>query len=327
MIVLSIITVLIILYLLSLFAIFLSYKKNFGNRFVINPLITYYEVEEFECVKKKASFKIDDLTLNGYFVTPKNNIYDKSVIIVFCHGMWSSKEAYYQEVGYVSKAGFEVFTFDYIGTHESEGKSIGGLASGLKSVDYAIKYVHDLYPSKDIYVMGHSWGGFTSINSVKYNPYVKKICSMSPFININKAMVSFAPHPFKFLAYNSQIFESFKYGKYAFADSIKTLKDYDGKVLILHSTDDHMIKYKDSTKILEKKFKDYKNINFIVVDKRGHNPDYSKTAVKKLKEFVNKLSSLNKEEQILLMQKTNFNDLGRLDKDIMKQIIEFFKEK
>ncbi len=323
---LSILTVLITIYLVTLLIVYIAHHNKFKNRFTPNPLITYYNEKEFDCNRRDASFKIKNDTIKGCFITP-NKKYDDTKIIIYCHGIDSPKEAYMQDISVIANGGFEVFGFDYIGVNESEGKSVGGLASGLKSVDYAIKFIHNEYPDKDIYVIGHSWGAWNTINSVKYNPFVKKICAIAPFITINSVAQLLMPPKFKFLALNTEIVEGFKYGKYAFANSIKSLNQYEGKALIIHSRDDGMVPFNASTKILEDKFKDNERYKFLILDGKKHNPQYTYESLRKTNEIFMKLKELKEEEMISFMKGVNFHELGQLDMDIMNQIIDFFKEK
>lgn len=325
MIVLSIIFVIIILYSISFLLTLLIYKKGFGYRFELNPYIKYYHEKEFDCIRKEATFNIDDIKIKGLFITP-NKEYDKKKIIIYAHGMFSSKEAYLQDIGSISAHGFEVFCYDNIGVNESEGKNIGGLSSFLKTLDYAVNFVKKTYPEKDIYVIGHSAGAYATINVLKYHPDIKKICAISPFVNINKILYSMVPAPLKLITFNGKLYEGLIFKKYAFTNAIKTLNEYEGKALILHSKDDKVVPYKKGTYILEKKLKNKNNINFIIVDNKNHQPQYTAKAVKRLNEFSNKINTLSTEDQIKLMENTNFHDLGRLDKEIMNKIIDFFKK-
>ncbi len=323
---LSIITVLLGVYLIILLIVAFAHHQKFKNRFMPNELVTFYNEKDFDCIRRDASFKIDNITLRGCFITP-NKECDETKIVIYCHGLDSSKEAYMQDICTIANAGFEVFCFDYIGVNESEGKSLGGIASGLKSTDYAVKYIHSEYPNRDIYVIGHSWGAWSALNSVKYNGYVKKLCAIAPFIKINDAAASISSSIYKVFTINTELIESFKYGKYAFANSISTLNGYEGKTLIIHSKDDGVVNYNKSTKIMAERFKDNERFKFLIVDGKNHNPQYTKEAVEKLNDFYKKIKEVKPEEVIPYMQSINFHELGELDSEIMNQIIDFFKEK
>lgn len=321
---LSIFTVVVAIYFMVFVILHVIHVSLFGKRFTPNPYIVNYNEEEFNCDRKDASFKIGKSTLRGCYITPRKE-YDHSKIIVFCHGMGSSKESYMQDICTIANGGFEVFCFDYLGVNDSDGKSTGGFASGLKCVDYAIKYVHNEFPDKEICVCGHSWGAFNSLNSVRYNKFVKRFCAIAPFISINKVTQSTSPLCYRPLLINTQILETIKYRKYAWANSIGTLKKYDGKALIIHSKDDNSVKFDDSTRIMEEKFRDNERYKFIIMDGKKHNPQYTYEAVKKLYDYYAKAKKLKGEELISYMKSLNWHELGEMDMDIMNQIIEFFK--
>lgn len=312
------------LYALVLLAVYIIHAHIFYKRFVPDGNITFYNEKEFGCTRKDTSFKVKNITLKGCFITP-NKEYDKSKIIIFCHGMGSSKESYMQDISTIANGGFEVFCFDYIGVNESEGTVMGGFAQGLRSVDYAIKFIHDLYQDKDIYVIGHSWGAFNALNSVRYNAYVKKVCAIAPFISINDVILAITPHIAKMFVINTEFVEGIRFGKYAYANSISTLKKFNGEVLIIHSEDDDTVIYDASSKKLMKKFNDVDRFKFVIVNGKKHQPQYTYESVNKLYNFYEKSHELDGNDLINYMKTINFHELGVVDMDIMNQIIAFFK--
>jgi len=311
-------------YFLVLLSIYIIHAHFFYKRFVPDRNIKFYNEKDFNCIRKDASFKIKNITLKGCFITP-NKEFDQSKIIIFCHGMCSSKESYMQVISTIANGGFEVFCFDYIGVNESEGNVMGGFAQGLRSVDYAIKYIHELYKNKDIYVIGHSWGGFNALNSVRYNSYVKKVCAISPFISINDVILAITPIIAKMLVINTEFVEGIRFGKYAYANSISTLKRFNGDVLIIHSEDDDTVIYDASSKKLFKKFSNIDRFKFLIVNGKKHQPQYTYESVNKLYNFYEKSHELDGNDLINYMKTINFHELGEIDMDIMNQIITFFK--
>ena len=80
--------------------------------------------------------------------------------------MLSDQNSYLQDIEYFCRNNYQVFGFDYIGVSSSTGKNIKGLGNSLKSLDIVISYLKLNYPNKDIYVVGHSWGGYATTNIV-----------------------------------------------------------------------------------------------------------------------------------------------------------------
>lgn len=322
---LTILTIFLIIFIIFFIICFIIHNKIFGKRFELDNKINYYQETDFNCLKEEISFKIKNLKINGLLIYPKKE-YDDSKIIIYCHGLNSSKEAYMQDVSYIAKEGFLVYCFDYIGINSSDGKNIGGLANGLKSANYAAKFIHEKFPDKKIYIIGHSWGAFNAINSLKYNPYIEKVCAISPFISINKAMFNVL-NKLKFLSFYFELIEGIKYKKYAFSNSINTLKNYNGKALIIHSKDDLIVPFESSTNKLINKYKNEKRYEFLILENKNHNPQYKIESVKKLNDFQNKIKNLNAYELDSYMNGIDFKKLGELDDFVMNKIIDFFKEK
>ena len=322
----SILTVVLSFYILILIVVRVIHTQIFGKRFELNPLINSFTEDQFGCESEKLDFKIGELNISGKLVYPKDKNYNPNKIIIFCHGFNSAKESYMQDTAYIASRGFLTYCFDYIGTNESDGKSIGGFAQGVKSVDYAIKFIHNKYPEKDIYLYGHSWGGFNVINATRYNPCVKKICALSPFVNINTVISALFSSIYKPIVFNTALIEWFKTGKYALAHSLRSLNKYKGKALFIHSKNDNIVKYGQGTYQIYSKFKNNPNFKYIINDGRFHNPHYSDESVAKFVAFQTKLNSLKPEEQEAYMKTINFQELGQLDLALMDKIVDFFNE-
>lgn len=314
---------LLVVFLLLLLLSYILHNKVFGNRFTPDPLITFYTKEEFNLNSTSVEIKAKKEVIRGAFYYYDNPIDDK--IIIYAHGMWSSTKAYIQDIEFLCKAGYMVLGFDYIGTDLSSGKSIKGLSNGLKSLDYVIKYIKDNYQNKDIYVIGHSWGAFNTINSTKYHKDIKKVVAMAPFVSIAKVFKGMLPKKLRLLIPFIVLVEFFKCGKYAMANSLKSLNKYKGKAYILHSKNDNTISYKDSTLYIQNKTKN-KNIKYNIVDNKYHNPNYSDSAINNLVSYSKSLSGKSKEEIIEIKKNTDFHKLGELDIDIMNDIVNFLNQ-
>lgn len=314
----SIILILIILFVLA----YILHNKVFGKRYIPDPLINYYTSDEFNLKSKKVNIKCGKEELIGNLYYHDNYINDK--IIIFAHGMWSSTKAYIQDIAYLCNNNFMVLGFDYIGTDLSTGKSIKGLSNGLKSLDYAIRFIKKEYPNKEIYLVGHSWGAFNSLNALKYHKDIKKVVAMAPFVSLKTVFKGMLPKSLSFLIPFVVLVEFFKCGKYSFANSIKSLNKYAGSAYILHSKNDNMISYINNTNKIINKCKN-KNIVYKIVDNKYHNPNYSDEAINNLLKYSLSLNGKTNEEIIQIKNNTDFHKLGELDENIMNDIIKFLK--
>lgn len=313
-----------IVLVILIFLFIVAYKihsSTFGKRFDVDPKVKYYTKEEFDLNATDVFFKCGNNTLRGHLYSYDNPIENK--IIVYAHGMWSSTKAYLQDIEYLCRNGYKVLGFDYIGTDLSDGKGIKALANGLKSLDYAIRYVKKEFPNDNIYVVGHSWGAHNTINVTKYHKDIKAIVAISPFNTLNRLLKGLFPKKLWFMIFFVKLVEIFKCGKYAFSNSAKALKKYKGKAFIIHSKDDHMVNYKLNTEYIMKKCN---NAKYLIVEGHAHNPNYTKEAVNKLASYLQELRGLPLDKQDEYKEKTDFHALGELDLDIMNEIVEFIKK-
>lgn len=293
----------------------------FGKRFDVDPKVRYYTKEEFNLNSIDVEFNCGKEMLKGSIYSydnPKTNR-----IIVYAHGMWSSTKAYIQDIEYLCRNGYLVFGFDYIGTDSSTGKSIGALSNGLKSLDYAIRFIKEKYKDYDIYLVGHSWGAHNSINVTKYHTDIKCVVAISPFVTLKRLLKGMIPKCLWWMTGFIKLVEFFKAGKYALSNSKKALKKFKGKSLVIHSKDDHMVNYKLNTYYLEKTCT---STSFLILDGHQHNPNYTKDAVIELANYLKKLRSLPVDEQDSFKEETNFHALGELDLNVMNKIVEFIEE-
>lgn len=317
-----ILSLLLLIFLILLLIAYILHNKVFANRYTPDPLVTYYTKDEFHLNSTNVEIPVGKQILRGALYYYDNHINDK--IIIFSHGMWSSTKAYIQDIAYLCNAGYMVLGFDYEGTDLSTGKSIKGLSNGLKSLDYAIRYIKKNYKDKDIYVIGHSWGAYNTINATKYHKDIKKIVAMAPFVSLAKVFKGMLPKKTHILIPFLIIVEYLKCGKYALVNSLKSLNRYKGCTYILHSKNDHTINYNKSTLFIKNNTKNT-NIKYNIVDNKFHNPNYSDSAIESMVAYVNSLSGKTKEEIIEIKRNTDFHKLGELDNKIMDDIVEFLK--
>ena len=296
------------------------HNKMFNKRFEMDPLVSTYEDDKLE--RKQIEFMADKTKLRGFIYSYPNMNYKG--LVVFSHGMFSSHKSYMQEIIYFANQGYKVLGFDYMATSISEGESLKGFANSLKCLDYAIRYVKTEEELKDykLIVVGHSWGGFAASNILKYHKDIDKVVALAPFSSINRLIKGYLPKWLYPIIPLIVLADALKCGKYSFSNNIKTLKNKEN-ILVLHSKDDHMVKYELNAKVLIKK---NPTIKSIIVENKRHNPNYSLDAINRLKEYSNKAKNLKGDELVELKKSTNFLLLGELDNEIMYKIMEFIQK-
>ena len=314
---LIILVVLVILY--TIIGI-LVHKFIFGKRFTLNPNTKTYTAEGLGLNKKEISFDVDGKQINGY-IYKKDDYYRKDTLIIVCHGMWSTHLSYMQDIGYLCSEGYEVLSFDYTGTDISEGENLVGFGQSAKCLDKAIDYVQSLenYKERKIYVYGHSWGGYAVTNIVKFKPQIKGIIALAPAISLGGVLKGLLPKLLWPAIPVILLIDKIKTGKYGCLSAKRSLKEYKGKVFILHSVNDSMCKYKYTTEVLKKK---YPNIDFYITNGKNHNPNYSISAISLMNEYFANLRKIPKEQLEDYMKNVDFLEMGELDEEVMSEIIK-----
>lgn len=212
--------------------------------------------------------------LHGCFYSYPNCRTDR--LIVFEHGMGNGHASYFCEIERICRAGYRVFSYDHTGCNKSEGEHIYGLSGSLSDLDDCINALADMgYPEDMISVVGHSWGGFSTLNILAYHPNLHSIVAMSGFISITAMHSQLVPFPFGISLF---ALEQNANPSYASIDAITVLRHTNRPALIIHSTDDKTVSYKKNLIPLAAALKDKGNVEFLTVSGSGHNPTYTAEA-------------------------------------------------
>ena len=252
---LIILIILIILYIII--GVYLHYSI-FKNRFSLDSFVKTYTKEQYNLLSKEIEVDVDGSKVRG-FIYNKETYKDDTLIIV-CHGMWCTHKSYMQDIGYFCENGYQVLSFDYIGTDLSDGDSLIGFGQNVKCLDNVIKYVKEdeTLKNKKIYLYGHSWGGHAVTNVVKFQPSVEGIIALAPatsFAKVLKGMTPFFLWPSILIII---LIEKIKLGKYGALNAKRSLKKYESNYFdhteILHNesaiNDDIYKKTQESIKVI-----------------------------------------------------------------------------
>ncbi len=318
---LGVLGLLIVLVITLFIAVLTAHNKMFNKRYM-PPKIDSYTAEEFELECQRVEINHKGEFIRGYIYTYGE--YDKNKIVVFCHGMASTKESYLQEIAYLAHNGLMVLAFDYFGTNESDGY-LGGFANSLYSTNIVIDYIkaNSNLKDKDIYVCGHSWGGYAALNIVKFHNDIKGIVALAPVVSFKKILRESKKKRNIFVTLLLMLIEEIKYDKFASCDGLNSLKDYNGKILIAQSTNDPEVPFNSSLGYLRDGLGT--KAEYIINEDRFHNPDYKKEAVDKLMAFYSEVGKYSGDELVEFMNKQKFREMGELDPEVMDKIVKFVK--
>lgn len=263
-----------------------GYKGMMHTRYDNVELSFYFSHKDFEGFEREAYVFKSSMghTLQGYLYYYKDFIQDR--LIVFDHGLGNGHRAYMREIEKLCSHGFRVLTYDHTGCMESGGKSTNGLAQSLCDLNDCLATVKadKQFDGLDISVVGHSWGAFSTLNIAALHPEVSHIVAMSGFVSAEEMMKTFFAGPLK--GYRKVILdlEHAANPKFSTFNAVESLKNSHTKALLIYSENDRLCR-RTHYDILKEGLKEKENVRFILVQNKGHNPNYTAEAVVLLEKF------------------------------------------
>jgi pimeloyl-ACP methyl ester carboxylesterase len=302
------------------------YLQRICRRYDDEGLARYFNHSDFAGLNAEAfSFKgREGQTLNGAFYSYDGYREDK--VVVFDHGMGGGHLSYMREIERLCRAGYRVFSYDHTGCMTSEGNGTGGFARSLDDLDRALNALKEkLGENMAFSVIGHSWGGYSTLNIASLHPGVESVVAISGFASVKRMLDGvfngFAPKIME-LEEKSGI-------PTVGADAADSLAQFKGRALVIHSADDKVVSAKKHFGYLESALADKDNVRFMLVSGKAHNPNYTEDAVKYLALYAKQLTkSLKRGRLATEEQKKEFVasfDWMRMteqDEAIWKEIID-----
>ena len=266
-------------------------------------------------------------TLQGYVYGYEAPIPQR--LVVFDHGFGGGHRAYMKEIEMLCRHGFTVFAYDHTGCMESGGKTPGGLAHSLCDLNDCLSTLKrdPRFAGYDISVMGHSWGAFSTLNIPALHPDVSHIVAMCGFVSVEEMTnTTFSgllkPYRKAILALESETNPDF-----VGYNAVNTLSDSSVKALLIYSEDDPMCR-RTHYDILKAGLEGKENIRLMLCENKGHNPNYTKEAVKILNGFSRERAKLaknkkaTKEDKARFVEAFDWNAMTEQDEAVWKVIFE-----
>ena len=283
------------------------YKGMMHTRCDDTETVFYYSSDDFKGLQAEAyPFTASaGHNLQGYIYHYDHPIPGR--IIVFDHGFGGGHRAYMKEIDMLCKHGYTVFAYDHTGCMESGGASPNGMAQSLCDLNDCIATLKadERFKDVDISVMGHSWGGFSTLNISALHPEISHVVVLSGFVSVEELVNSFFSGLLK--GYRKTIMTLEKeanplFVSYHAADSLAKSQ---AKVLLIYSENDALCSKKHYD-ILKEALDGKNNIEFLLVSNKGHNPNYTEDAVKYLGEFSKARAKFTKKKNITKEEKEKF---------------------
>ncbi len=284
-----------------------TYKGMMHTRCDDTETVFYFSDEDFPGLNKESyAFTASaGHTLQGYIYRYDNSIPGR--IVVFDHGFGGGHKAYMKEIEMLCKHGYTVFAYDHTGCMESGADSPNGLAQSLCDLNDCIGAItaDARFHGVDISVMGHSWGAFSTLNICALYPQISHIVALCGFVSVEEMVKTFFSGLLK--GYRKAILALEKESNPRFApfDARKTLQQSSPKALLIYSENDALCK-KRHYDMLKAALDGKENVTLMLVENKGHNPNYTEDAVKQLAAFGKARARLLRKKRITAEEKARF---------------------
>lgn len=274
------------------------YKGMAYTRCDDNGTARYFTAKDFEGLKSESyEFKSSKgHKLQGYLYSYENPIEKR--IVVFDHGFGGGHTSYMKEIEMLCKHGYLVFAYDHTGCMESGGATPNGMAQSLCDLnDCVITLKNDpRFNGFDFSVMGHSWGGFSTLNISNLHPDISHIVVLSGFVEVEMLVNAYFGGILKVYRKPILALERESNPEFIKYNAVETLKNSNVKALLIYSDNDQLCSKAVHYDALVQGLSDSKNVKFMLEHEKGHNPNYTTQAVALLNEYVSSKNKLMKKK-------------------------------
>ena len=311
------------------------YKGMAYTRCDDNGTAFYFSAEDFHGLHREAyPFKSSmGHMLSGYIYYYDNPKAGR--LVVFDHGFGGGHRSYMREIEMLCDHGYMVFAYDHTGCMESGGANPNGMAQSLCDLNDAIDVIKSdaRFEGMDISVMGHSWGGFSTLNIAALHPEVSRAVVLSGFVSVPMLVGSFFGGIMKPYRKPVMALEKAANPRFVGFNAVESLNKSKVKALLIYSDNDRMCCKNPHYDTLAKGLAGKENVKLMLVSGKGHNPNYTADAVAYLGEYVSAKGKLTKKKQLETeAQRAAFVsswDWGRMtaqDESVWKEIFAWLDE-
>ena len=236
-------------------------------------------------------------TLQGYlycYDAPKPNR-----LIVFDHGFGGGHRSYMKEIELLCRHGYRVFAYDHTGCMESGGEHPNGLGQSLCDLNDCLTAIKNdrRFTGLKLSVMGHSWGGFSTANIAALHPDVQHVVVLSGFVSVEEMVNTFFSGLLKFYCKPILAVEQAANPKFVEYNAVESLSKAKTKALLIYSDNDEQCK-PNHYRILRDGLAGQDNVRLLLVNGKGHNPNYTAEAVGYLERYSAQVKKLKKKKKL-----------------------------
>ena len=286
------------------------YRSIAHNRCDDTGTAYYFSQSDFEGLQAESFAFASSMghTLQGKLYSyPAEKLFSDSLtdkkpsadrLLVFDHGFGGGHSAYMREIEYLCRHGFRVFAYDHTGCMASGGITPNGMAQSLRDLNDCLLFLKNQprFAGCRISVMGHSWGGFSTLNICALHPDITHIVAMSGFVSVEKLVESLFGGILRPWKKAIMKLETDSNPDFVGFNAVESLQKTDAKVLLVYSDNDRLCCKKPHFDLLKAGLADKQNVRFLLEKGKSHNPNYTRDAVKKLADYSAKRTKFIKTE-------------------------------
>lgn len=307
------------------------YRGNVFMRKDVDGSVFYFSPSDFNGLICEAfPFKsFAGVNLSGYVYYYGEQ--SKTRLLVFDHGMGAGHRAYMKEIELLARNGYTVFAYDHTGCVESGGDSTNGLSQSLCDLDCAIKTIKgsERFKGMSLSVIGHSWGGYSTMNIVSIHPEITHIVALAGFVSVKRMIKQSFNGIIRGYAKPMYELESKINPAHSYQDAAETLKNSSVKALLIYSDNDPIVNINHHYRILEEQLKDKENVTLMLVSGKKHNPNFTVQALEYKDKFFADLKKAKKakllerpEQKAEFIAKYDWHKMTEQDEKVWAIILE-----
>ncbi len=287
--------------------------------------------------RQLRSFYSDGVRLQGYYY-PADNAKGLTVV---CHGIHAGGDDYLPIIEYMVGAGYSVFSFDYKGTYDSDGKSTVGMCESLVDLDHALDYIEGEreFDGLPITLIGHSWGGYAAASVL---PLHKRVVSCATIAAPNNGYTLILEKGEQYAGYLAShgitevflnVYQKLLFREYTEMDAVKGINMTDIPVLIAHGEDDNIINIELQAICAHRKEIRKNNVTYYYTAgiQGGHNTVWHSAAAAIYQQSLeSEIKSVKKSKTLSYAEKTAFferidhNLYSEVNADLFDAIVKMF---
>lgn len=228
-------------------------------------------------------------------------------VVLFEHGMGSGHTGYMKEIELLCRHGFRVFAYDHTGCMSSGGETTGGFAQSLCDCNDVLNALakEEGCAGCTFSVIGHSWGGLSTLNIAAFHPEVTHIVSLAAPISVSALICGMFSGILAKTGKRLAAEETAQNPVFGVCDARTSLPMTEAHILVLHSSDDPTVSCAAHFDVLKSALGGKDNIRFVKVEGKAHNPNYTADAVKYKDAFFAEYKKALKKKQLVTDEQKN----------------------